>query len=75
MAFSFTHAVASSVRAEMARQRWTQQRVADAVGMSQQALSARLRGVRPFDTSELERIAGALNVPVSSFLPTPERAA
>ncbi|AYF32055.1 hypothetical protein CSH63_32385 [Micromonospora tulbaghiae] len=59
----------------MARQRWTQQRVADAVGMSQQALSARLRGVRPFDTSELERIAGALNVPVSSFLPTPERAA
>ncbi|WP_225319460.1 helix-turn-helix domain-containing protein [Micromonospora aurantiaca (nom. illeg.)] len=57
----------------MARQRWTQQRVADAVGMSQQALSARLRGVRPFDTSELERIAAALDVPVTQFLPTPER--
>lgn len=73
MADSLTRTVASGIRAEMARQDLTQQQLAPRVGMSQQALSRRLRGEFPFDTAELDRVASALGVPITAFLPVPER--
>lgn len=62
-------AVAAEVRAEMARQRVSQQPIADALGMSRQALSRRLVGEIPFDVSELEQIANFLGVSVGRFWP------
>jgi energy-converting hydrogenase Eha subunit A len=62
-------AVAAEVRAEMARQRVSQQPIADALGISRQALSRRMTGEIPFDVAELESIAGFLGVPVSRFWP------
>ncbi|MET8908353.1 helix-turn-helix transcriptional regulator [Micromonospora sp. NPDC004551] len=75
MAENLTRAVASEIRAEMARREMTQQALAPLIGMSQQALSRRLRGEHPFDTAELERVANALGVPVAEFLPASERVA
>jgi len=73
MAENLTHAVASGIRAEMARRGITQQTLAGLIDMSQQSLSRRLRGEYPFDTAELERIGAALGVPVAEFLPVAER--
>lgn len=73
MAENLTRTIASGIRAEMARQELTQQALAPQIGMSQQALSRRLRGEHPFDTAELERVAAALGVPVAEFLSAPQR--
>jgi len=60
--------VATEVRAEMARQRVSQDALAAAIGMSQAAVSRRLSGDIPFDVAELEDVATALRVPISQFL-------
>lgn len=60
--------VAGEVRAEMARQQINQQRVADALGFSRQALSRRITGEVPFDVAELEKIADLLGVPVARLI-------
>lgn len=69
-----TH-VAREVRAEMARQRVAQRQLAQHLGLSQVSISKRLRGVIEFRTSELERTADLLGVPVTHFLPTTASAA
>lgn len=69
MGEDFTKRVAAEVRAEMARQKVSQETLCTRIGMSQSTLSRRITGEYPFDTSELARIAAALGVPVARFLP------
>lgn len=66
-----THAqsVAGNVRAEMARARVPQVRIAAALGLTQQAVSRRLRGEVEFTVSELATVAAELSVPVSALIP------
>lgn len=66
--------VAAEVRAEMARQRITQQALADQLGWPQSRLARRLADTTlnapiPFDVPELVLIADALGVPLAQFLP------
>lgn len=61
--------IAAEVRAELARQRITQRQVADILEMVQPAVQLRLSGARPFRAEELVKLAGALGVPVSRFVP------
>jgi transcriptional regulator with XRE-family HTH domain len=56
--------VASTVRAEMARNNVTQQKLADALNLSQAAVSRRLKGLVPFDVSELEIVARVVGRPL-----------
>jgi transcriptional regulator with XRE-family HTH domain len=66
---------AREIRAEMSRQGVTQEVLAERLGCGQRLLSRRLTAEVPIDTAELDRIAKALGVPVTQFLPTPARAA
>lgn len=75
MTHGLSEHVAREVRAEMARQRVTHRQVADRLGLSQVQVSKRLRGQIEFRPSELDAVADFLGVPVTQFLPTPERAA
>jgi transcriptional regulator with XRE-family HTH domain len=59
--------VAAEVRAEMARQRMSQQELARRLGVAQQTISRRHTGEVPWDVSELLAVAELLNVPVSLF--------
>lgn len=54
--------VPGNIRAEMARRRVPQRRVADALGISQQSLSLKLSGRRPLSIEEVESIARELDV-------------
>lgn len=63
--------VAREVRAELARQRVTQRQAAEWLGISQPQLGLRLNEEIEFRTSELDRLADALGVPVTTFLPSP----
>ena len=51
---------AAAVRAEMARRRVRQQDLADALGISQQAMSNRLSGITPLSANEIQIIADTL---------------
>jgi len=75
MATPLADFVAAEVRAEMARQRFTQQMLADAIGISRAWIQRRLTGEVPWDVAELERIAETLGKPVSHFMPAVERVA
>ena len=68
--------IAAEVRAEMGRQDRTNSWLAAQLGVSEMWVGRRLRLNRETEISEddLERIAGALNVPVATFLPAPVRA-
>ena len=59
-----------NVRAEMARRGVTQTTLARKIGLSQAAVSARIKGKTPFDINELCLIASVLNVPLTALLPT-----
>ena len=61
--------VAAEVRAAMGRTRYTQTRLADQIGMSQAALSRRLRGEVAFDINELSAVAAAMDITLSELLP------
>jgi transcriptional regulator with XRE-family HTH domain len=67
--------VAAEVRAEMARQRMSQVKLAELLGVAQQTISRRIVGEVPFDVTELVQIADLLKVSVTQFLGTVERAA
>ena len=69
MGEAFSRRVAAEVRAELARQRVSQEALCARIGMSQSTLSRRITGEHPFDTSELAEIAEVLGVPVSRFIP------
>lgn len=72
---SLTLRVAAEVRAEVARQQLTHKQLADQLGISQPQMTKRLNGVLAMDTTELDRIAEILGVPVSRFLIAPATAA
>lgn len=60
--------VGDRIRAAMSEAGFTQQRVADELGIQQSQLSRRLSGLIVFDVVELEKIARLCGVPASSFL-------
>lgn len=69
MGEALTKRVAAEVRAEMARQQMSQEKLAALTGLSQSRISRRLVGDRPFDITELAAVATALGVPVTQFMP------
>ena len=60
--------VAANVRAELARASISGRRLAGVLGISQPAMSRRLRGEIAFDVVELTRIAAETDVPLSRLL-------
>lgn len=68
MTSSPTALTGANVRGEMARKGVTQVDLASALGVSQAAVSARLRGVTPFDINELATIAALLGVTVERLV-------
>jgi len=66
--------VASEVRALMGRHRVSQTALADALGLSQSSLSARLRCELPFDVDELSRVAAHFDVPITDLFGSPNSA-
>lgn len=60
--------VAGEVRAELARQRRTQQWLSDQTGIGRPSLNKRLNGTRPFTVAELNKVAQALGVQVVTLL-------
>lgn len=68
-----THAqsVAANIRAEMARRRATQGALAAALGVTQQAVSRRLRGDVEFTVTELQIVAETLGVDPARLLTAP----
>ena len=66
---TLSNEVRATIRAELARRGRTQTALADAVGMSQVAMSRRLLGQTPIDLDDLEGIAAFLQMPVSALLP------
>jgi len=69
--------VSENVRALMARTKTKQQSLADALGMTQGAVSKKMNGDRPFTLDELELVASHFGVPItvlfeeSNVLPFP----
>jgi transcriptional regulator with XRE-family HTH domain len=60
--------VLRNIRAEMARGDHTQSHLAQRLGVSQVAISKRLRGVVPLSVPELFAVAEFLDVPAASLL-------
>ena len=72
---SFNDLVSEEVRAEMARQRTSQHKLAAACGWTQAYLARRLTGRVTFSTTDLELISAALRVPLTQLthvVPAPE---
>jgi transcriptional regulator with XRE-family HTH domain len=63
--------VAEEIRAVLARRRISGKEMASALGLSQFAMSRRLRGETPFSLDELDAVARHLGVPVSSLITDP----
>ncbi len=68
MATTPTAATGANVRAEMARCGVTQTTLARKIGLSQAAVSSRIKGRTPFDINELALIAKVLDVPLDTLL-------
>lgn len=58
----------ANIKAEMARRGVRQAALAAALGLSQPQVSARLRGVVPFNVNELHAVSEFLGVPVTTLL-------
>ena len=65
---TLTDHIAGEIRAEMARRRLNQTRMAERLGMSQAAFSRALNGKAPMTVQCLEDVARVLDVPLSSLL-------
>jgi transcriptional regulator with XRE-family HTH domain len=63
--------VSTEIRAWMARRGLTQQDVALALGISRQAVSARLNGQTQWTLDDLAAVAEALGVSVTTLLSSP----
>ncbi len=75
MAQTYNEIVAGEVRAEMARQKRSQDNLATELGWTQAFLSRRLTGKLAFSTNEIEQMASVLGVPLSQLAairPQPE---
>lgn len=68
MTKSVSVSVASNVRAELARRGLTQRELADKLGLTQTAISSRLRGIVAFDVDELAVVAETLGVRIESLM-------
>ncbi len=64
--------VSENIRAEMARQRWTGRKAANALGVTQNYLYRRLSGVSAMSPTDLVMFAGLLEVPVARFFRLPD---
>lgn len=64
----FTARVAAGVRSWMAKNQYRQRHLAEALGVSQQAVSPKWRGVIPFTLVDLARIAGWLGISVAELM-------
>lgn len=71
MVQSLAERVAATARAEVARRRVSQEELADALGISQGAVSRRLLGRVEFSLTELEKTAELLKMPVEELLHAP----
>lgn len=60
--------VAAEVRVALAREGRPQRYVAEVLGLSQPAVSRRMRAEVPFDVAELAKLADALGIPVATFM-------
>ena len=61
-------AVASNIRAEIARRNLSQRVIAEHLGVSQPSFSARMSGKTPIDVNELFAIADLLDVDPAALL-------
>lgn len=59
---SETETIARNLSGELARHRKTQAALAKELGMSEKTVSERLRGKGAFDTEQLEKAAGMLDM-------------
>lgn len=66
---TLTELVATEIRVELARQGMRQSQLARKIGVTEQWLSVRVRGVQPIDLNDLSVIAAGLEVPVTKLLP------
>lgn len=57
-----------NIRAEMSRRGLSQTAVATRLGISQAAMSARIRGVTPFDLNEVVQLADLFGMTVDGLL-------
>lgn len=60
--------VTANIRAEIARANLTQTHLAEALGLTQQSVSDRMRGRTPFTVDELLLVAALLNIPVTRLV-------
>lgn len=68
---SMSQTAIGEIRAHLARQRRSAQSLALELGWTQRYLSRRLTGQVPFSVDDIDAIAGALGVSVSSLLEEP----
>lgn len=68
MSHSTAEVVGATVRAELARAGKSQTDLAAVLGVTQTAISKRLRGVTPFDVNELAKVAVALGIDMSVLI-------
>lgn len=68
-AASLSERVAEEIRVILARRQIRQSQLARIIGVNEQWLSVRLRGVQPIDLNDLDRIARALQLSVADLLP------
>jgi transcriptional regulator with XRE-family HTH domain len=68
MASSLAEIVAAEIRAEMGRQRKSQDDLADVLGIARSVISLRLNGHRPFKLAEVELLADYFGVPITSLI-------
>jgi transcriptional regulator with XRE-family HTH domain len=61
--------VAREVRAEMARQTFSQVRLGELLGVSQRAISNRLNGQVELTLGDVDQIARVLEIPLEKLLP------
>lgn len=69
-----TTQVARLVVAEMKRQGVSQAKLAKAIGSNQASIWRRTSGQVPFDVATLAKVASALGVPMSKFMPARAKA-
>lgn len=61
-------AIAAEIRAELARQRISQVKIAALLDISQVGISRRLRGEVPLDVNELAKIADYLGMDIATLV-------
>lgn len=68
-----THAIAAKVRGLAAENRFTQQDIADVLGVSRGTVIERLQGRISFSAAEILALAQQWNEPIARFFPDPFR--